>query len=189
MLLIRYWNATNHEVLCDPGLAGRTLRAFRTDKRGDTRIAASDDGSFSWSTRVMAARHETSEDTAAPIWPPNRLKPWKVAGSSVERSGLEVKFVDVVGLYMDPPGTRVVITFDKQTQSKRWTGLKQCHRKPRPSGRSAPFASYGPRSATKKHCSQKCVIVVVTGFSGGPLTTVSIVVHRRHVTDRRYTRT
>ena len=33
------------------------------------------------------------------------------------------------------------------------------------------------------------MIVVVTGFSGGPLTTVSIVVHRRHVTEPGFTRT
>ena len=71
----------------------------------DTRLSRPDDDSTCWSTRTMAARHEISHETVARIWRENRLKPWRVEGFKLSNDpDFEAKVVDVVALYMDPPG-------------------------------------------------------------------------------------
>src|ERR1035437_546306 len=76
-----------------------------------------DDGSTQWSTRTMAARMGISKDTVARIWKDHGLKPWKADAFKVSTDPhFEVKLVDVVGLYMNPPERAVVFSFDEKTQ-------------------------------------------------------------------------
>jgi transposase len=83
----------------------------------DTLHARPDDGSTHWTTRLMAARHGIGKDSVARIWRDHELKPWKVDTFKVSTDPhFEVKLVDVVGLYMDPPERAVVFSFDEKTQ-------------------------------------------------------------------------
>jgi transposase len=63
------------------------------------------DGSTQWSTRSLAARVGVGKDTVAQIWADHNLKPWKVDTFKVSNDPrFEEKLVDVVGLYLNPPG-------------------------------------------------------------------------------------
>jgi len=76
-----------------------------------------EDGSTQWSTRTMALRVGVSKDTVARIWKDHGLKPWKTDTFKVSSDPhFEVKLVDVVGLYMNPPQRAVVFSFDEKAQ-------------------------------------------------------------------------
>ena len=65
----------------------------------------------------MAARHGVGKDTVARIWRAGRLRPWQVDTFKLSNDpDFEAKLVDVVGLYLDPPETAVVFSFDEKTQ-------------------------------------------------------------------------
>ncbi len=83
----------------------------------DTLTRRPDDGSVSWSTRTLAARHGVGKDTVARIWRRHGLRPWRadVFKLSNDRD-FEAKLRDVVGLYLDPPEAAVVFSFDEKTQ-------------------------------------------------------------------------
>ena len=78
---------------------------------------APDDSSTHWTTRTMAERVGIGQDSVAPIWADNNLKPWKVESFKVSSDQrFEDKPVDVVGLYVKPPEKAVVFSFDEKTQ-------------------------------------------------------------------------
>jgi len=83
----------------------------------DTLHSVPDDGSTTWTTRSMAARHGVGKDFVAKIWRDRRLRPWQVDTFKLSNDpNFEAKLVDVVGLYMDPPERAVVFSFDEKTQ-------------------------------------------------------------------------
>lgn len=83
----------------------------------DTLHSVPDDGSTSWTTRSLAARHGVGKDTVARIWRARRLRPWQVDTFKLSNDpAYEAKLVDVVGLYMNPPERAVVFSFDEKTQ-------------------------------------------------------------------------
>jgi transposase len=74
-------------------------------------------GATHWTTRSMAARVGIGKDSVAGIWADHNLKPWKVKTFKISTDpDFEAKLVDVVGLYMNPPGRAVVFSFDEKTQ-------------------------------------------------------------------------
>ena len=83
-----------------PGIAADVVDAIVDD----TLHSAPEDGSAAWSTRSMAARHGVGKDTVARIWRARELRPWRTETFKLSRDpDFEAKFVDVVGLYLDPP--------------------------------------------------------------------------------------
>ena len=83
----------------------------------DTLGTVPEDGSDSWSTRSMGARHGVGKDTVAKIWRARKLRPWKVDTFKLSNDkDFEAKLVDVVGVYLDPPERAVVFSFDEKTQ-------------------------------------------------------------------------
>lgn len=83
----------------------------------DTLHARPDDGSTHWSTRSMADRHGVGKDTVARIWRARNLRPWLVETFKLSNDPrFEEKLVDVVGLYLDPPESAVVLCVDEKSQ-------------------------------------------------------------------------
>src|SRR3954470_6619080 len=80
-----------------PGTVAEVLRLTREELPAD--------GSTHWTTRTLAARVGVSKDTVAKIWADHNLKPWRVETFKVSNDPrFEDKLVDVVGLYLNPPG-------------------------------------------------------------------------------------
>jgi transposase len=76
-----------------------------------------DDTSTHWTTRTLAAKVGISKDSVARIWKDLEVKPWRVDTFKVSNDPLfEQKLLDVVGLYLDPPATAAVFSFDEKTQ-------------------------------------------------------------------------
>jgi len=76
-----------------------------------------DDGGTHWTTRLLAKRFGLGKDTIAKVWADYNLKPWKVSTFKISNAPqFEVKLVDVVGLYLNPPKRAVVFSFDEKTQ-------------------------------------------------------------------------
>jgi len=83
----------------------------------DTLRTVPNDGSTSWSTRSLGAKHDVGKDTVQRIWKARNLKPWKVDTFKLSNDpDFESKLVDVVGLYLNPPERAVVFSFDEKTQ-------------------------------------------------------------------------
>jgi transposase len=83
----------------------------------DTLTTVPEDGSESWSTRTMAARHGVGKDTIARIWRSRGLRPWKADTFKLSTDpDFEDKVIDVVGLYLNPPQAAAVFAFDEKTQ-------------------------------------------------------------------------
>jgi transposase len=75
------------------------------------------DGSTHWTTRSLARRVGIGKDAVARIWADHNLKPWKVETFKVSNDPrFEEKLVDVVGVYLNPPGRAVVFSFDEKPQ-------------------------------------------------------------------------
>ena len=70
-----------------------------------------------WSTRTMAQAHGVSEATVRRIWKQHNLKPHLVKTFKLSRDTqfLE-KLTDVVGLYLNPPDTALVLCVDEKSQ-------------------------------------------------------------------------
>jgi transposase len=76
-----------------------------------------------WSSREMAAHLKRAEGVSvswhyvAKLWRDNDLKPHRQGTFKVSRDPrFAEKVADVVGLYLDPPGGAVVLSFDEKTQ-------------------------------------------------------------------------
>lgn len=82
-----------------------------------TREEPPDGTSTHWNARSAAKRMGVGKDTIARVWCDHGLKPCQTATFKVPNdSRFEDKIVDVVGLYMNPPGKAVVFSFDEETQ-------------------------------------------------------------------------
>jgi transposase len=83
----------------------------------DTLHTVPEDGSTAWSTRTLGERYGVGKDTVARIWKARNLRPWRVETFKLSKDpNFEVKLVDVVGLYLNPPDRAVVFSFDEKTQ-------------------------------------------------------------------------
>ena len=73
-----------------------------------------------WSTRSLAAATGVSHSTVQRIWADHDLKPHRIKTFKLSRDKqFEVKFWDVIGLYLDPPEKSVVLCCDEKT--RRWS--------------------------------------------------------------------
>ena len=96
-----------------PEIAPATIEAIVHD----TLHTVPDDGSVSWSTRTLGAKHGVGKDTVQRIWKARQLRPWRVDTFKLSNDkDFEAKLVDVVGLYLDPPERAAVFSFDEKTQ-------------------------------------------------------------------------
>ena len=83
----------------------------------DTLSAEPPGGATHWTTRAMAARHGVGKDTVAAIWRARGLRPRRVETFKLSSDPLfEDKLTDVVGLYLDPPESAVVLCVDEKSQ-------------------------------------------------------------------------
>jgi transposase len=94
----------------------RVLALTRTTPPAET-------GLSHWSSREMAAHLKRAEGVSvswhyvAKLWRDNDLKPHRQGTFKVSRDPrFAEKVADVVGLYLDPPGGAVVLSFDEKTQ-------------------------------------------------------------------------
>jgi transposase len=70
-----------------------------------------------YSNRTAAEQAGVSHATVQRIWSGRGLKPHRVATFKVSNDPqFEVKLVDVVGLYLDPPDNAIVLSVDEKTQ-------------------------------------------------------------------------
>ena len=70
-----------------------------------------------WSTRTMAAAVGVSRSTVGRVWRDNGLKPHRTKTFKVSNDPhFAEKLVDVVGLYLNPPGHALVLSCDEKTQ-------------------------------------------------------------------------
>ena len=88
-----------------------------------------------WSSREMAGYLKRTEGVSvswhyvAKLWRDNDLKPYRQGTFKVSKDpAFAEKVADVVGLYLDPPGGAVVLSFDEKTQIQRWIGRSCCCR-------------------------------------------------------------
>lgn len=75
----------------------------------------------------MAQRSGLSKSTIGRIWRTFELKPRRVEGFKFSKDPLLVeKVYDVIGLYLNPPETAVVLCVDEKPRSRHWTGPSPC---------------------------------------------------------------
>lgn len=83
----------------------------------DTLAGRPADGSTQWSTRSLAERHGVGKDTVARLWRARGLRPWMSETFKLSNDPrFEEKLTDVVGLYLDPPESAVVLCVDEKSQ-------------------------------------------------------------------------
>jgi transposase len=74
-------------------------------------------GHTQWSTRKMAKAKGVSNQTVHKLWHANDLKPHLKRTFKLSRDKhFEVKFWDVIGLYLDPPDRALVLCCDEKSQ-------------------------------------------------------------------------
>lgn len=110
----------------DDGLAGLQdlpkpgrKRAIPTEKLTSivSRVVQPPAGRKRWSCRRMAREVGVSKDTVSRIWRANDLKPHLRRVFKVSKDpNFEAKFWDVIGLYLDPPTSAVVLCCDEKSQ-------------------------------------------------------------------------
>lgn len=78
------------------------------------------DESTHWTTRTLAEHLGVGKDTVARVWRDHKLKPWQIETFKLSNDpDFEAKLVDVVGLYLDPPGKAVVRCIDDRSRAPR----------------------------------------------------------------------
>ncbi len=76
-----------------------------------------------WSRAKMAERSGLSKSTIGRIWKAFELKPHRADGFKLSNDPLFVEKVhDMVGLYINPPESALVLSVDEKSQCKRWPG-------------------------------------------------------------------
>lgn len=96
-----------------PGIAPEVVAAIVSDTLG----VRPEDGSTHWTTRTMAARHGVGKDSVARLWRARGLRPWMSETFKLSNDPrFEEKLTDVVGLYLDPPESAVVLCVDEKSQ-------------------------------------------------------------------------
>ena len=74
-------------------------------------------GRARWSCRSMARHSGLSPSTVQRLWAANDLKPHRTRTFKLSNDGqFEVKFWDIIGLYLDPPVRAVVLCCDEKSQ-------------------------------------------------------------------------
>jgi transposase len=74
-------------------------------------------GETHWSCRSMARAHGVSHATVQKIWAARGLKPHRVDTFKLSKDPrFEEKLVDVVGLYLNPPESAIVLSMDEKSQ-------------------------------------------------------------------------
>src|SRR5580658_10324185 len=74
-------------------------------------------GRARWSCRSMARHSGLSPSTVQRLWAANDLKPHRTRTFKLSNDGqFEVKFWDIIGLYLDPPVRSVVLCCDEKSQ-------------------------------------------------------------------------
>ncbi len=75
------------------------------------------DGATHWTTRALAKELGISRETVRRVWADHGLRPWRTRTFKLSADPrFEEKLVDVVGLYLNPPGRAAVFCFDEKTQ-------------------------------------------------------------------------
>jgi transposase len=70
-----------------------------------------------WSSRLLAERLGTSHVTVAAAWKEYGVKPWKAETFKFSTDPeLVAKVTDVIGLYLDPPASAIVLCVDEKSQ-------------------------------------------------------------------------
>jgi transposase len=105
--------------LADEPRPGRP-RTISVDRVEDVIVATLEEtpkNATHWSRKKMAARSGLSESTIGRIWKAFGLKPHREDGFKLSNDPLFVeKVYDVVGLYLDPPESAVVLSVDEKSQ-------------------------------------------------------------------------
>ncbi len=74
-------------------------------------------GETQWSCRSMARAHGVSHSTVQKIWAARGLKPHRVKTFKLSNDPrFEEKLADVVGLYLNPPESAIVLSMDEKSQ-------------------------------------------------------------------------
>ena len=74
-------------------------------------------GETHWSCRSMARAHGVSHSTVQKIWAARGLKPHRVQTFKLSNDPrFEEKLADVVGLYLNPPESAIVLSMDEKSQ-------------------------------------------------------------------------
>ena len=74
-------------------------------------------GETHWSCRSMARAHGVSHSTVQKIWAARGLKPHRVETFKLSKDPrFEEKLCDVVGLYLNPPESAIVLSMDEKSQ-------------------------------------------------------------------------
>src|SRR3954447_874126 len=82
-----------------------------------TRVTQPPKGRQRWSVRTMARAVGISHDSVHRIWKANDLKPHLTRTFKLSRDPqFEVKFWDVIGLYLNPPDRALVLCCDEKSQ-------------------------------------------------------------------------
>ena len=72
-----------------------------------------------WSTRTLAKKLKTSPSTVHRVWRANGLEPHLVKTFKVSNDPHFVeKLIDLVGLYLNPPGNALVLSADEKSQTQ-----------------------------------------------------------------------
>jgi transposase len=107
--------------LCDEPRPGRPA-TITTEQVEDVVVATLEStpkNATHWSRAKMAERSGLSKSTVGRIWRAFGLKPHRVDGFKLSNDPLFVeKVYDVVGLYIDPPESAVVLCVDEETPTQ-----------------------------------------------------------------------
>ena len=100
-----------------PGRGHQRSIPLKTVGKVVTEAGRKPPGRQRWSTRSLAADAGVSSATVQRIWADHDLKPHRTKTFQLSRDKhFESQFWDVIGLYLDPSETSVVLCCDKQTQ-------------------------------------------------------------------------
>ncbi|MBI4310258.1 MAG: IS630 family transposase [Chloroflexi bacterium] len=80
-------------------------------------LATTPEDATHWSTRAMARRTGLSQSAISRIWRAFALQPHRTAGFQLSQDPLFIEKVrDIVGLYLDPPESALVLSVDEKSQ-------------------------------------------------------------------------
>jgi hypothetical protein len=91
----------------DPNAAAKVISSATSQPKGRTR----------WSIRSMAKASGMSRSTVQRLWSTHQIKPHRIKTFKVSNDpNFEIKFWDIIGLYLDPPEKAIVLCCDEKSQ-------------------------------------------------------------------------